>query len=199
MGSEGGDSQWITGEAARARAHELRDRYDAVLIGRGTLEKDDPSLDVRIPGDRRDPVAVVLDSRLQAPLGRKLWERARNGAQVIVAAVDPPSPERAKRLQDCGVEVLAIPSDDDREESSSSLLGHSRAARNELRSRRGRREGAHSACSHEASSSALTSSSRRNSWEAAAPVSWEIWEFEVLRRAFVWKRPPSKRSERTCW
>jgi diaminohydroxyphosphoribosylaminopyrimidine deaminase/5-amino-6-(5-phosphoribosylamino)uracil reductase len=112
MGSDEGDSQWITGEAARARAHELRDRYDAVLIGRGTLEKDDPSLDVRIAGDRRNPVAVVLDSQLRAPLGRKLWERAKCGSQVLVATVVPPSLERAQQLVDCGVEVLSIPPDE---------------------------------------------------------------------------------------
>jgi len=113
MGSEEGDPQWITGEAARERAHELRDRYDAVLIGRGTLETDDSSLDVRIPGDRRNPVAVVLDSHLQAPLRRKLWERARNGAQVLVAAVDPPPPDRAKALREMGVDVLSLAPDRD--------------------------------------------------------------------------------------
>ena len=111
MAAEGGDSRWITGELARARAHELRDQYDAILIGRSTLEKDDPLLDVRIPGARRNPVAIVLDSRLRAPTSRKLWERAKGGAQVLVAAVDPPSPDRVRTLRESGVEVVSFPPD----------------------------------------------------------------------------------------
>jgi diaminohydroxyphosphoribosylaminopyrimidine deaminase/5-amino-6-(5-phosphoribosylamino)uracil reductase len=111
LGAEGGDSRWITGEVARARAHELRDRYDAILIGRNTLATDDPLLDVRIPGDRRNPIAIVLDSRLESPARRKLWDRAKEGAQVLVAAVDPPRPERADALRDQGVEVVSVASD----------------------------------------------------------------------------------------
>lgn len=112
MAAEGGDSRWITGELARARAHELRDQYDAILIGRSTLEKDDPLLDVRIPGARRNPVAIVLDSRLRAPSDRKLWERAKGGSQVLVAAVDPPPSDRVRVLRDCGVEVVSVPPDE---------------------------------------------------------------------------------------
>lgn len=106
LAADGGDSRWITGEPARARAHELRDRYDAVVIGRGTLERDDPRLDVRIPGDRRDPVAVVVDSALSAPAVRSLWDRAKDGAQVIVAATDGAPVDRETALRGRGVEVL---------------------------------------------------------------------------------------------
>jgi diaminohydroxyphosphoribosylaminopyrimidine deaminase/5-amino-6-(5-phosphoribosylamino)uracil reductase len=106
LAADGGDSRWITGDAARARAHELRDRYDAVLVGRGTLERDDPWLDVRLAGERRDPVAVVVDSALAGPAERNLWERARQGAQVIVAATDRASSGREAALRSRGVEVL---------------------------------------------------------------------------------------------
>ena len=112
MASPGGEPRWITGELARARAHELRDRYDAILIGRTTLEMDDPRLDVRIPGERRNPVAIVLDSRLRAPASRKLWERAKSGAQVFVAAVDPPPADRVRMLRDWGIDVLPVPADE---------------------------------------------------------------------------------------
>jgi diaminohydroxyphosphoribosylaminopyrimidine deaminase/5-amino-6-(5-phosphoribosylamino)uracil reductase len=111
LAADGGDARWITGEEARVRAHELRDRYDAVLVGRGTLEQDDPSLDVRIAGDRRDPVAVVLDSRLSAPLDRKLWQRSKEGAQVLVATTNEASPEAAARLDALGVDVLRVAAD----------------------------------------------------------------------------------------
>jgi diaminohydroxyphosphoribosylaminopyrimidine deaminase/5-amino-6-(5-phosphoribosylamino)uracil reductase len=111
LAADGGDSRWITGERARERARELRDRYDAVLIGRGTLERDDPRLDVRLPGDRRDPVAVVVDSALSGPAERNLWNRAKSGAQVIVAATDRAPAEREAALRGDGVRVLRIAAD----------------------------------------------------------------------------------------
>ncbi len=109
LGADGGLSRWITGPAARARAHRLRDRHDAVLVGRGTLERDDPALTVRLPGTPRDPVAVVLDSSLAAPAERALWRRAAAGAAVWVAARDDAPADRARRLEDQGVRVLRLP------------------------------------------------------------------------------------------
>lgn len=63
-----GDSKWITGEAARGRSHRWRDRVDAILVGVETALADDPALTAR-PGGRRgrDPLRVVLDSRLRLP------------------------------------------------------------------------------------------------------------------------------------
>ncbi len=56
-----GESQWITGEAARARGHLLRAEHDAILIGAGTAAADNPSLTCRLPGfSARSPVRVVL-------------------------------------------------------------------------------------------------------------------------------------------
>jgi diaminohydroxyphosphoribosylaminopyrimidine deaminase/5-amino-6-(5-phosphoribosylamino)uracil reductase len=112
LGADGGDSRWITGEAARARAHELRDVHDAVLIGRGTLEKDDPSLDVRLPGDRRHPVAAVCDSNLAVPAERRLYERAAKGARVLVFARDDAPAEREAALAARGVEVARVAPDE---------------------------------------------------------------------------------------
>ena len=61
-----GDSQWITGEAARAEGHRLRLRHDAILVGSGTALADDPTLNCRLPGlEDRSPVRVVLDRRLR--------------------------------------------------------------------------------------------------------------------------------------
>ena len=59
-----GESQWITGEAARAHSHALRARMDAILVGGGTLRSDNPRLDVRLPGlADRSPQRLVLTSR----------------------------------------------------------------------------------------------------------------------------------------
>ena len=62
-----GRSQWITGDAARAHAHVERARADAILVGRGTWEMDQPKLDVRLPGlEGRSPTIIVLSSRQDA-------------------------------------------------------------------------------------------------------------------------------------
>ncbi len=111
LAADGGDARWITGEPARRRAHELRDRYDAVLVGRATVEQDDPQLNVRLPSGGRDPVVVVADSRLASPLERRLWDRARGGATVVVACLEGAPPERADRLSAQGVTILPSPAD----------------------------------------------------------------------------------------
>jgi len=75
IAAAGGDSQWITGEAARERAHEQRAWVDAILVGSGTAVADDPSLTAR-PGGRaaeRQPLRVVLDGRGRLSPGAKLF------------------------------------------------------------------------------------------------------------------------------
>ena len=75
-----GESRWLTSPAAREEAHLLRARSDLIIIGRGTLEADDPALDVRLPGleHRRPPVAILSRTLNACPPGRRL--AARNPA-----------------------------------------------------------------------------------------------------------------------
>jgi len=61
-----GDSKWITSEESRKMVHELRNQVDAVLVGMGTVIKDNPLLTCRIPGGR-DPLRVVVDKDLEIP------------------------------------------------------------------------------------------------------------------------------------
>jgi diaminohydroxyphosphoribosylaminopyrimidine deaminase/5-amino-6-(5-phosphoribosylamino)uracil reductase len=58
-----GESQWITGPEAREQGHRLRAECGAVLVGRGTVEVDDPLLTARIDGVHNQPLRVVLDPR----------------------------------------------------------------------------------------------------------------------------------------
>lgn len=64
-----GDSKWITSERSRALVHELRDSEDAILIGSNTVMKDNP----RLSGKNRDPMRIVLDSKLRAPSSAKIF------------------------------------------------------------------------------------------------------------------------------
>ncbi|MGB7406022.1 MAG: bifunctional diaminohydroxyphosphoribosylaminopyrimidine deaminase/5-amino-6-(5-phosphoribosylamino)uracil reductase RibD [Pacificimonas sp.] len=64
---ESGESQWITGDIARAHAHLMRAESDMILVGRGTLAADDPSLTVRLPGlEDRSPRPTVMSATLDA-------------------------------------------------------------------------------------------------------------------------------------
>jgi len=69
LATASGDARWVTGEAARAEVHRMRDRADAILVGAGTVAADDPSLTTRLEGARarrgRDPLRVILDGRLR--------------------------------------------------------------------------------------------------------------------------------------
>jgi diaminohydroxyphosphoribosylaminopyrimidine deaminase/5-amino-6-(5-phosphoribosylamino)uracil reductase len=68
-----GDSRWVTGAESRARAHDLRHAYDAILVGAGTVAKDDPLLTDRSGLPRRRPlVRVVLDDKVRLSPEAKL-------------------------------------------------------------------------------------------------------------------------------
>lgn len=99
-----GESQWITGERARAHAHGLRAEHDAILVGVGTLLADDPRLTCRTAVGR-DPVPVVLDSNLRSPPSAAAFAGPRRA--LVVCAED--APER-----DLPAEILRVPRVDGR-------------------------------------------------------------------------------------
>jgi diaminohydroxyphosphoribosylaminopyrimidine deaminase / 5-amino-6-(5-phosphoribosylamino)uracil reductase len=82
-----GESQWITGEAARLEGHRLRASHDAILVGVETVLADDPELTARLPGRPVDqPLRVVLDSRLRTPSTAKV---AGGGDSLILTVAEP--------------------------------------------------------------------------------------------------------------
>jgi diaminohydroxyphosphoribosylaminopyrimidine deaminase/5-amino-6-(5-phosphoribosylamino)uracil reductase len=99
-----GQSQWITGPEARRDGHAWRARACAVLTGIGTVRDDDPQLNVREVETTRQPLKVVVDSRLQLPLSAKLLQ---SGQVLVAAAVDDKAGIAA--LQDKGAEVVVLP------------------------------------------------------------------------------------------
>ncbi|MDP1952619.1 MAG: bifunctional diaminohydroxyphosphoribosylaminopyrimidine deaminase/5-amino-6-(5-phosphoribosylamino)uracil reductase RibD, partial [Betaproteobacteria bacterium] len=99
-----GQSQWITGPEARRDGHAWRARACAVLTGIGTVRDDDPQLNVRDVQTPRQPLKVVVDSRLQlAPTAKLL----ATGRVLVAAAVADQA--RIAALQGQGAEVLVLP------------------------------------------------------------------------------------------
>ena len=82
-----GASQWITGPQARADGHAWRKRAGAVLTGIGTVEADDPKLDVRLVPTQRQPMRVVVDSRLALKPTAQLFSVP--GPVLVYTTVDP--------------------------------------------------------------------------------------------------------------
>ncbi|HEV3468811.1 MAG TPA: bifunctional diaminohydroxyphosphoribosylaminopyrimidine deaminase/5-amino-6-(5-phosphoribosylamino)uracil reductase RibD [Pyrinomonadaceae bacterium] len=105
-----GDARWITGAEARARAHVLRHESDAILVGAGTAEKDDPLLTDRSGLARHRPlVRVVLDERLCLKPEAKLARTARE-TPTLVFTSGRSDERRASELARLGVEVVRLPS-----------------------------------------------------------------------------------------
>jgi diaminohydroxyphosphoribosylaminopyrimidine deaminase/5-amino-6-(5-phosphoribosylamino)uracil reductase len=99
-----GESQWITGEAARRDGHHWRARACAILTGIGTVRDDDPRLTVRDVDTPRQPLRVLVDSRLEVPLAARLLD---GGNLLVAAAIEDRA--KAARLRDRGAEVVVLP------------------------------------------------------------------------------------------
>jgi diaminohydroxyphosphoribosylaminopyrimidine deaminase/5-amino-6-(5-phosphoribosylamino)uracil reductase len=100
-----GDSQWISGEASRARAHRWRAESDAVAVGIGTALADDPRLTARIEGVARQPRRVVFDSEARLPVGSQL---VRGVGEVPLTVVCSRAAARTsvQALETAGVDVI---------------------------------------------------------------------------------------------
>jgi riboflavin-specific deaminase-like protein len=104
-----GSSQWISGTEALRFAHELRARHDAIMVGVGTVLRDDPRLTVRLAVGS-DPVRVVVDSRLSTPLTAAVLSAAAATDTIIATTTQAPE-ERRAAIEALGAQVLLIDSD----------------------------------------------------------------------------------------
>jgi diaminohydroxyphosphoribosylaminopyrimidine deaminase/5-amino-6-(5-phosphoribosylamino)uracil reductase len=104
-----GESRWITGEAARRDVHRWRARSSAILTGVGTVLADDPSLTVRLEGDEfadlRQPLRVILDSRLRTPPEARLLDLP--GETLILTGVADQRREAALAAR--GASIVTLP------------------------------------------------------------------------------------------
>lgn len=102
-----GSSQWISAPESLRFGHELRARHDAIMVGVGTVIKDDPRLTVRLAAGP-DPLRVVVDSALRSPLtAAVLTEGAAPG--TVIAVTDRAPVARCRKVRALGATVLRLP------------------------------------------------------------------------------------------
>jgi diaminohydroxyphosphoribosylaminopyrimidine deaminase/5-amino-6-(5-phosphoribosylamino)uracil reductase len=102
-----GNSKWISGEASRRFIHKLRDQVDGVLIGIGTVLRDDPMLTARIRGGR-DPYRIVLDSQLRIPEEAKVI--GASPSKSVIATTELAPKDKIEKLEKRGVQILILDS-----------------------------------------------------------------------------------------
>ncbi len=114
IATRSGDSRWISSEVSRAYVHRLRSTMDAVMVGIGTVLKDDPLLNVRLPGVKniRHPLRVIVDSHLRIPFRSQVVKTAEK-YRTLVATTRPASISRIERLKKAHLEVIVVKSDVD--------------------------------------------------------------------------------------
>ena len=110
IAARSGHSRWISGEASRRIVHRLRGRMDAIIIGRGTVDADDPLLTARPPGPRI-PTRIVLDTDAALPVDSQLVRTAGEVPVLVVTGADADA-RRIGQLEAAGVELLRLPADD---------------------------------------------------------------------------------------
>ncbi|MBN2477718.1 bifunctional diaminohydroxyphosphoribosylaminopyrimidine deaminase/5-amino-6-(5-phosphoribosylamino)uracil reductase RibD, partial [Candidatus Micrarchaeota archaeon] len=99
IATETGDSKWITSEKSRRKGYKLRSQNDAVLVGIGTVLKDNPGLNGT---EEFNPVKIILDGRLRIPLDSKLLKKGK----TIIATAGKGKKEKRKKLEKKGCEII---------------------------------------------------------------------------------------------
>ena len=105
VATRAGDSQWISGEESRQRAHHWRASVDAVAIGIGTALADDPQLTARVEGVHRQPRRVVFDSLARLPIASRLVQATAEVPLIVVVSRAAPRTE-TDALIAAGAEVV---------------------------------------------------------------------------------------------
>ncbi len=105
-----GKSQWITGPLARADGHHWRAQACAIITGVGTVKEDDPSLNVREVATERQPMRIIIDSKLETPPNSKILNQLDQSGVLIVCAdlESSGNHEKAKAFTERGIEVIAM-------------------------------------------------------------------------------------------
>lgn len=136
IATRSGDSQWITGEGARAHTHRIRNWLSGIMVGIGTVLADNPLLNCRMPGGN-SPVRIILDSHLRIPLDSQIVQTAGEYKTIVATLkrdfettkveqlrqeedgntkqksedvlLKQEMSDKESKLQNAGVEVLHVP------------------------------------------------------------------------------------------
>lgn len=114
IATRSGDSKWISDEACRAHAHEVRGRVDAIIVGVETLLRDNPLLTCRDAPARRIARRIVLDTSLRTPPNCALARTARDIETWVVCGDISRNRARAAALRRKGVHVESLPNTNNR-------------------------------------------------------------------------------------
>jgi len=126
-----GESKWITGPAARADVQRWRARACVILTGSGTVLADDPQMNVREVATSRQPLKVIVDSRLMTPPNAKILH---GGAFIACAQADP---ARRAALEAAGAQIMELPGADGRVDLLALMLEFGRQGINEVHAEAG--------------------------------------------------------------
>jgi diaminohydroxyphosphoribosylaminopyrimidine deaminase / 5-amino-6-(5-phosphoribosylamino)uracil reductase len=107
VATRAGDSQWISGEESRERAHHWRASVDAVAIGIGTALADDPQLTARVEGVHHQPRRVVFDSLARLPISSRLVQATAEVPLIVIVSRAAPRTE-TDALIAAGAEVIVV-------------------------------------------------------------------------------------------
>jgi diaminohydroxyphosphoribosylaminopyrimidine deaminase / 5-amino-6-(5-phosphoribosylamino)uracil reductase len=109
-----GHSKWVTGEESRHNVHRLRHEVDSILVGIGTVLADDPMLTTRLETGGKNPIRIVLDTRLRTPLEAKITDCSEAKTWIVTAEEsEKDSAEKIKALEEKGVEIIYVPVNDE--------------------------------------------------------------------------------------
>lgn len=110
IAAQDGSSRWISCEESRKKTHELRQENDSVLTGIGTVLKDNPLLNVRLPETFRQPLRVILDSQLRLPLDSQITATAKELKTLVFCCADALKSDKADKINEFGIEICPIDS-----------------------------------------------------------------------------------------
>ncbi|NLK93585.1 MAG: bifunctional diaminohydroxyphosphoribosylaminopyrimidine deaminase/5-amino-6-(5-phosphoribosylamino)uracil reductase RibD [Clostridiales bacterium] len=99
-----GESKWISGEESRKNSHKLRNEVCGIMVGIGTVLKDDPMLTCRVEHGK-NPIRIVVDSSLRIPIESKIVETSKS-IRTIIATTDKAKAEKIKVLKNKNIEII---------------------------------------------------------------------------------------------
>jgi diaminohydroxyphosphoribosylaminopyrimidine deaminase/5-amino-6-(5-phosphoribosylamino)uracil reductase len=108
IATKSGESRWISCAESRRTVHQLRSKVDAIMVGTGTVIKDDPNLTARLGNKKvKQPIRVILDNQNTVPLSKKVFKNA-SSERVVYVTTEKISSSREKRLSKMGVDVCIL-------------------------------------------------------------------------------------------